>query len=95
MSKIIVNNKEYEVRLNKYFIQPHLIINDVTTDVGIWDGTPKQEQDILLKQAAECYEHHKEMETIVNSDLHIHEFKKEKVAITPEHKESKKLWMLF
>ena len=48
MSKILIGEKIYDVKLNRMFIQPHLIINGVTTDIGIWDNTNADEQDELL-----------------------------------------------
>ena len=64
MSKIKIGDIEYKVQLNTMFIQPHFIINGFTTDIGIWKGTKKEEQDKLLVLAANCYEYNKKNETL-------------------------------
>ena len=72
MSKILISGKEYDVKLNRMFIQPHLIINGITTDVGIWDNTNADEQDKLLLNAVKCYEFNKRNNTLKYNDFHIH-----------------------
>lgn len=69
----IIGNKEYDVKINKMFIQPHLMINDYTTDVGMWADANEKERLILLEKAAECYEYNKKMETLKdNNPFHMH-----------------------
>ena len=72
MSKIEIDNTIYEVKLNKYFIKPHLMINGFTTDATIWEND-RSEETKILKDAAKCYEYHKENQTLVQSDYHIHD----------------------
>lgn len=73
MSEILINGKKYDVKLNKMFIQPHLIINGMTTDVGIWNDISKDEEDKLLILAVKCYEYNIKNNTVVNSNSHIHQ----------------------
>lgn len=73
MSKITINNIEYDIKLNRMFIQPHLVINDMTTDIGIWDDTNTDEQKKLLLLAVECYNYHKSNNTIKDGYCHIHD----------------------
>jgi hypothetical protein len=90
MSKILIGGKEYDVKLNRMFIQPHLIINDITTDVGIWDNTNADEEDKLLLAAAKCYEFNKKNNTLIYNNLYIHNSEElEKITEIPK---TKKWW---
>jgi hypothetical protein len=73
---ITIKGKEYKVELNTMFMQPHLMINGYTMDVGIWKDTPKAEQDILLELAADCYEYHKANNSLKDSLGHLHQLEK-------------------
>lgn len=91
MSKFLIGEKEYNVKLNRMFIQPHLIINDITTDIGIWDNTNADEQDELLLKAVKCYEFNKEKNTLKHSYSHIHN--SEKITeLTSKTEKTKKWW---
>jgi hypothetical protein len=88
MSKILIGEKEYDVKLNRMFIQPHLIINDITTDIGIWDNANADEQDELLLKAVKCYEFNKKKNTLKHNNFHIHNSEK----ITELKSKTKKWW---
>ena len=88
MSKILIGGKEYGVKLNRMFIQPHLIINDITTDIGIWDNTNTDEQDKLLLDAVKCYEFNQKNNTLNYDNFHIHNSEK----ITELTQKNKKWW---
>jgi hypothetical protein len=85
MSKILIGEKEYDVKLNRMFIQPHLIINDITTDIGIWDNANADE---LLLKAVKCYEFNKKKNTLKHNNFHIHNSEK----ITELKSKTKKWW---
>ena len=87
-----INNKEYKVELNRMFIQPHIMINGVVTDIGIWDDdkSDKMKTEEALKRAVDCYEYNKEFGSIVNSIYHIHQSKKEESF--KEIKPNKRKW---
>lgn len=89
-----INNKEYKVELNRMFIQPHIMINGVVTDIGIWDDDrlDKIKTEESLKLAVDCYEHNKEIGSIVNSIYHIHQSKEETIK---EIKPNKRKWWFF
>jgi hypothetical protein len=72
MSKILIDGKEYDVKINRMFIQPHLMINDITTDIGIWDNTDVDETNKLLLNASKCYEFNKKNNTLKYDNWHIH-----------------------
>jgi hypothetical protein len=94
MSKISIGEKEYDVKLNRMFIQPHLIINDITTDVGIWDNTEVDEQNKLLLKAAKCYEYNKKNNTLKHNISHIHNSEKiEKMTVLKP--KTKKWWRFW
>jgi hypothetical protein len=48
MSIHLIEGKEYDVKLNRMFIQPQFVINDITTDIGIWDNDPDDGSIIYL-----------------------------------------------
>ena len=73
MSIHLIEGKEYDVKLNKMFIQPHFVINDITTDIGIWeDISTKAEADELLKKAVRCYEFNKKNNTLEYNNFNRH-----------------------
>jgi hypothetical protein len=91
MSEILIYGKSYDVKLNRMFIQPHLMINDITTDVGIWDNTNSDEQDKLLLLAAKCYEFNKKNNNLRYNNFHIHN-SEEIEKITKIIPKTKKWW---
>ena len=89
MSKILIGEKIYDVKLNRMLIQPHLIINGITTDIGIWDNTNVDEMDELLLKAVKCYEFNKKKNTLNEyNNFHIHNSEK----ITELKSKTKKWW---
>lgn len=76
MSKILIQNTIYDVRLNRHFIKPLFYINGITTDIGVWDNDSSDEQDKLLELAVKCYEYNKRNNSLIYSDLHIHKSEK-------------------
>lgn len=71
MSIHLIEGKEYDVKLNKMFIQPHFVINDITTDIGIWDNDPDDDSE-LLKKAVRCYEFNKKNNTLEYNNFKRH-----------------------
>jgi hypothetical protein len=46
----------YNIKINKLRLQPLIMINDCTTDIGMWNNLDKVEQELLIQKAIKCYE---------------------------------------
>ena len=73
MSLIKINGVTYEVKINKYRLQPLFMINGSVMDVGLWDDTSVEETNLLLLEAISLYELHNINNTLKKCDFHIHE----------------------
>jgi hypothetical protein len=93
MSKRLINGVEYDVKINTMYNQPYIVINDRTTDVGMWshlnDVDYKKEVEILLLRASKCYEYNKLNNTLKDNRYIIH-----KSDPTPEPKKKTRIDLL-
>lgn len=72
MSIITRNGISYDIKINKMRIQPLFMVNDSVMDVGLWDNTQSDKQEILLLEAIACYEYNRKNKTLIKSNTHIH-----------------------